>query len=160
MLASHAFSPKTSIYSKKAAVDSTFKYSLYRGRVAIVHRVFYMVAFYAFTAFFYRHFYSISAYLAMYIVDLYLCQWPSSLCCCGSALLVQCWVSACCCSSFCIFCSLSAACRRSVSWLIYLGMLPLQRGLSLCIHFSTWCISFFTKCLCTVAVLCIAVISI
>ena len=81
------FSPRISIYSKKAAVDFAFNCLLYRGRVAVVYRVFYMVTLCAFTAFFYRRFYSVSAHLVMHIVDLYLCWWPPSLYCCGSTLL-------------------------------------------------------------------------
>ena len=73
MLISYAFSPRISIHSRKAAVDSAFDCPLYRGRVANVYRVFYVVALCAFTAFFYCHFYLVSAYLAMHIVDLYLC---------------------------------------------------------------------------------------
>ena len=72
MLASHAFSPRISVRSRKAAVDSTFDYPLYRGKVAVVHRVFYVVALYAFTTFFHRRFHSVSAHLVMHIVDLYL----------------------------------------------------------------------------------------
>ena len=94
MLVSYTFSPKISIYSRKAAVDSTFNCPLYRGRVAIVHRVFHVVALYAFTAFFHHRFYSVSAHLAMYVVDLYLYWWPPSLYCCGSALPAWRWVFA------------------------------------------------------------------
>ena len=150
MLISYAFSPKISIHSKKAAVNSAFNCLLYRGRVAVAHGVFYMVAFCAFAAFFHCRFYSVFAHLAMHIVDLHLYQWPPSFCYCGGTLLVQCWVSAQCCSSFRISCSLSTACRRSASWLIYLGMLPLWRGLAPHIRFSTQCMSFSTGCSCTV----------
>ena len=160
MLASHAFSSKISIYSKKAAVDSAFDCPLYRGRVAIIYRVFHVVALCAFAAFFHCCFYLVSAHLVMYVVDLYLYQWPLSLCCCGSTLLVWRWVFVQCYSSSCISCSLSAACRCSASWLIYLGVLPLQRGLAPCIYFSTQCMSFSTRCLYTVVTLCIAIISI
>ena len=83
MLISYAFSPKISVCSKKAAVDSAFDYPLYRGRVAVVYRVFHVVALCTFTTFFHHHFYSVSAHLAMYIVDLHLCWWPPSLYCCG-----------------------------------------------------------------------------
>ena len=38
MLVSHGFSPRTSVRSRKAAVDSTFIYPLYRGRVGFNHR--------------------------------------------------------------------------------------------------------------------------
>ena len=51
ILASHAFRPKTFVYSKKAAVDSAFVCSSYRGKVAFAYRVLYIVAFYAFAAF-------------------------------------------------------------------------------------------------------------
>ena len=87
MLISYAFSPKISIYSKKAAVDFTFNCLLYRGRVAVVYRVFHVVAFCAFATFFHRHFYLVSAHLAMHIVDLHLYWWPPSLYCCSGALL-------------------------------------------------------------------------
>ena len=72
ILISYIFSPRISVYSRKAAVDSAFNYPLYRGRVAVVHGVFHMVALCAFAAFFHRHFYLVSAHLAMHIVDLYL----------------------------------------------------------------------------------------
>jgi hypothetical protein len=52
MLTSYTFSPKTSIYSRKTAIDSIFVYPLYRGKVSIVYRVLYVVAFYNFAAFF------------------------------------------------------------------------------------------------------------
>ena len=73
MLISHIFRPKTSVHSKKAAVDSAFISPLYRGRVGIDYRVFYMAVSYAFTTFFYYYFYLRSAHLAISIVDLYLC---------------------------------------------------------------------------------------
>ena len=94
MLTSYAFSPRISVYSRKAAVDSAFNYPLYRERVAVVYGVFYVVALCAFAAFFHCCFYLVSAHLAMYIVDLYLCWWPPSLYCYGSTLLVWYWVSA------------------------------------------------------------------
>jgi len=87
MLASYAFSPKTSILSRKAAVDFTFVYLLYRGRVSIIYRVFYMAALRIFTTFFYRRFHLISAYLAIHIVDLYMCWQPPILYCRSGALL-------------------------------------------------------------------------
>ena len=52
MLASYAFRPRTSVYSRKVAVDSAFVYPLYRGRVVFTYRVLYIVTFYTFTAFF------------------------------------------------------------------------------------------------------------
>ena len=52
MLASYTFRPRTSVYSRKVAVDSAFIYPLYRGRVAFTYRVLYIVAFYTFAAFF------------------------------------------------------------------------------------------------------------
>ena len=73
MLASHVFSPRISVQSKNAAVDSAFVYPLYRGRVAFNYGVFYIVTLCALAAFFQRCFYSISAHLAMHVVDLYLC---------------------------------------------------------------------------------------
>ena len=72
MLASHAFRPKTSVRSRKAAVDSAFVSPLYRGRVGVNYRVFYMAASCAFTAFFYYCFYLRSAHLAISIVNLHL----------------------------------------------------------------------------------------
>ena len=160
MLISYTFSPKISIRSRKAAVDSAFNCPLYRGRVAVVYGVFHVVALCAFTAFFHRRFYLVSAHFIMHIVDLYLCWWPPSLYCCGSTLLAQYWVSAQCYSSFYISCSLFAAYRCSASWLIYLGILLFWQGLAPHIHFSTWCMSFSTRCPCTVVALCIAIISI
>ena len=64
------FSPRISIHSKKAAIDSAFDCPLYRGRVAVVYRVFHVVAFAAFAAFFYYCFYLVSAHLVMHIIDL------------------------------------------------------------------------------------------
>ena len=139
MLASHVFSPRISVRSRKAAVDSAFDYPSYRGRVAVVHGVFHVVALCTFAAFFHRRFHSVSAHLAMHVVDLHLCWWPPSLCCCGGALPAWHRVSAWCCSSSRISCSLSAARRRSASWLVYLGALPLRRGLAPRMRFSTWC---------------------
>ena len=73
MLASHTFKPRTSVHSRKAAVDSAFVSPLYRGRVGINYGVFYVAVSYAFTAFFYCCFYLKSAYLTISVVDLYLC---------------------------------------------------------------------------------------
>ena len=72
MLTSYTFSPRISIRSRNAAVDSTFVYPLYRGRVGFTYSVLHVVTLYSFAAFFYYYFYSISTYLAIYIVDLYL----------------------------------------------------------------------------------------
>ena len=72
MLASYVFRPRTSIRSRNAAVDSTFVYSLYRGRVAFNYRVLYIVAFCTFIAFSHLRFYLLLAHLAIYIVNLYL----------------------------------------------------------------------------------------
>ena len=72
MLASHTFRPRTSIRSRKAAIDSTFVSPLYRERVGINYRVFYVAAPYIFATSFYRRFYLRSAYLTISIVDLYL----------------------------------------------------------------------------------------
>ena len=88
MLTSHMFSFRTSIYNRKAAVDSAFVYPLYRGRVSIIYMVLYVVPLYAFAAFFYYYFYLISAYLATYIVDLHLYWWPPILYYFYGALLV------------------------------------------------------------------------
>ena len=72
MLVSHIFRPKTSVYSKKAAIDFTFISSLYRGRVGVNYRVFYMAVSCVFTTSFYYYFYLRSAHLVISIVDLYL----------------------------------------------------------------------------------------
>ena len=80
MLVSYTFRPKTSIYSKKAAIDSAFVSPLYRGRVGVNHRVFYVAASCVFAAFFHHYFYLRSAHLAISVVDLYLYWWPSILC--------------------------------------------------------------------------------
>ena len=72
MLVSHIFKPKTSVRSKKAAVDSAFISPLYRGRVGVNYGVFYIAASCAFTTFFHCYFYLRSAYLAISVVDLYL----------------------------------------------------------------------------------------
>ena len=73
MLVSYIFRPRTSVYSRKAAVDSAFISPLYRGRVSVDYGVFYIAASYAFIAFFYYRFYLRSAHFAISIVDLYLC---------------------------------------------------------------------------------------
>ena len=86
ILANYIFSPRISVYSKKAAVDFTFNCPLYKGRVAVIYRVFHVVALCVFTTFFHRRFHSVSAHLTMHIVDLHLCWWPPSLYCCGGAL--------------------------------------------------------------------------
>ena len=72
MLVSYVFRPKASVYSRKAAVDSAFISPLYRGRVGVNYRVFYIAIFCVFTASFYYYFYLRSAYLVINIVDLYL----------------------------------------------------------------------------------------
>ena len=126
ILISYIFSFRTSVCSKKVAIDFAFNCPLYRGRVAVIYRMFHVVTLYAFTAFFHHRFYSVSAHLVMHIVDLYLYWWPPSLYYCGGTLLAWHWVSAWCCSSFCISCSLSAACRCNIFWLICLGVLPFQ----------------------------------
>ena len=73
MLTSHAFRPRTSVRSRKATIDSAFVSPLYRGRVGVDHRVFYVAASYIFAASFYRRFHSRSAYLTISVVDLHLC---------------------------------------------------------------------------------------
>ena len=73
MLTSHAFRPRTSVRSRKAAVDSAFVSPSYRGRVGVDYGVFHMAASCAFAAFFYCHFYLRSAHLAISVVDLHLC---------------------------------------------------------------------------------------
>ena len=72
MLVSHAFRPKTSVYNRKAAVDSAFVSLLYRGRVGVDYGVFHMAAFCAFATSFYCCFYLRSTYLVISVVDLYL----------------------------------------------------------------------------------------
>ena len=72
MLASYAFSPRISVYSRNAVVDSAFVCPLYKGRVAFNYRVLYIVTLCALTAFSQHYFYLMSAHLAMHIVDLYL----------------------------------------------------------------------------------------
>ena len=72
MLVSHAFRPRTSVCNRKTAVDSAFISPLYRGRVSVDYRVFYIAASCTFTASFYRRFYLRSAYFVISIIDLYL----------------------------------------------------------------------------------------
>ena len=91
---SHAFRPKTSVCSKKAAIDSAFISPSYRGRVSVDYGVFYVAASCAFTTFFYYCFYLRSAYLVINIVDLYLYWWPPILCRRCGVLLVYYQVSA------------------------------------------------------------------
>ena len=88
MLVSHAFRPRTSVHSRKAAVDSAFVSPLYRGRVGVDHGVFYVAASCAFVASFHCRFYLRSAHLVISVVDLHLCWWPPILCRRYSALLV------------------------------------------------------------------------
>jgi hypothetical protein len=73
MLTSYIFRSITSIYNRKAAIDSTFISPLYRERVTINYRVFYIVISYIFTISFYYSFYLRSAYLIISIIDLHLC---------------------------------------------------------------------------------------
>ena len=72
MLASYAFRPRTSVRSRKATIDSAFVSPLYRGRVGVDYKVFYVAASCVFAASFYRRFHLRSAYLAISVVDLYL----------------------------------------------------------------------------------------
>ena len=159
MFISYMFSPKISVYSRKAAVNSAFNCPLYRRRVAVIYGVFYIVTLCAFAAFFHCYFYSVSAHLAIYIVDFYLCWWPPSFYYYSSTLPAQRWVSTQYYSSFYISYSLSATCRCSTSQLIYLGVLPFWQGLTLYIRFSTQYISFSTGCLCTIVALYITIVS-
>ena len=76
MLTSHKFSPRISVRSRNVAVDSTFVYPSYRGRVAFDCRVLHVVTLCALAAIFQRRFHLISAYLAIHIVDLHLYWWP------------------------------------------------------------------------------------
>ena len=160
MFTSHIFRPRTSVYSRNAAIDFTFICLLYRGRVAFNYKVLYIVTFYAFTAFSQYCFYSLSAHLVMYIVDLHLYQQPPILCCLSGALPALCCLSACCYSNSYVSCSFSIACRRRVSWLVSLGVMPLWGALVPYMRFSVWRISFSTGWFCTVDALCIAVASI
>ena len=73
MLASYIFSPKISVCSRNAAVDSAFVCPLYKGRVAFVYGVLHVVALCALAAFSQRCFHLMSAHLAMHVMDLYLC---------------------------------------------------------------------------------------
>ena len=136
MLASHAFRPRTSVRSRNAAVDSAFVCPLYRGRVAFDYGVLYIVAFFAFAALSQCRFHSLSAYLVMYIVDLYLCWWPLILCCLCGALPARRRFFTCYCSSSCVSCSFSLVCRCRVSWLVSLGVVPFWGALVLCMRFS------------------------
>ena len=70
-------------------MDSTFIYPLYRGKIAFNHGVLYIVALYALIAFFQCHFYSMSAHLAIHIVDLHLYWWPPIFYYCRDALLAR-----------------------------------------------------------------------
>ena len=72
MLTSHAFRPRTSVRSRKAAVDSAFISPLYRGRVGVDYGVFYVAASCVFATSFHYCFYLRSAHLAISIVDLHL----------------------------------------------------------------------------------------
>ena len=90
MLVSYVFKPKTSVYSKKAVVNSAFVSPLYRGRVGVDYRVFYVAMSCVIAAFFYCRFYLRSAHLVISIVDFYLYWWPFILYCCCGALLVCC----------------------------------------------------------------------
>ena len=125
MLANYTFRPKTSVHSRNTAVDFAFICLLYRGRVAFTYRVLYVVTFYAFAAFSQCCFYLLSAYFVMHIVNLHLYWWPSILYCLCVALSARRQFSAYYCSSSYISYSFSIACRRRVSWLIYLGIVPL-----------------------------------
>ena len=72
MLVSYTFRPKTSVHSRKAAVDSAFVSPSYRGRVGVDYGVFYMAVSCIFAIFFHCCFYLMSAHLVISIVDLYL----------------------------------------------------------------------------------------
>jgi hypothetical protein len=122
MLASYTFRPRTSVRSRKAAVDSAFVCPLYRGRVAFTYRVLHIVTFYAFAAFSQRRFHLLSAHLTIHIVDLHLCWWPPILCCLSGALPAQRRFSTYYYSSSRISCSFSTAQIRRVSWLMSLPL--------------------------------------
>ena len=72
MLVNYTFRPKTSVHSKKAAVDSAFISPLYRERVGVNYGVFHIAASCAFAASFHCHFYLRSAHLAISVINLYL----------------------------------------------------------------------------------------
>ena len=72
MLASYAFRLRTSVRSRKAAIDSAFVSPLYRGRVGINYGVFHIATSYIFAASFYYRSYLRSAHLAISIVNLHL----------------------------------------------------------------------------------------
>ena len=160
MLASYAFRPRTSVRSRNVAMDSAFICPLYRGRVAFDHGVLYIVTFFAFAALSQCCFYLLSAYFAMHVVNLHLCQWPSILCCLCGALPTRRRFFAYCCSSSRISYSFSLAYRYRVSWLVNLGVVPLQGALVPYIQFNIWRISFSTRQSCTINALYIAVASI
>jgi hypothetical protein len=88
MLASYTFRPRTSVRSRKAAVDSAFISPLYRGRVGINYRVFYIATSCIFAASFHYRFHLRSTHLTISIVDLYLYWWPPILYRRYNALLV------------------------------------------------------------------------
>ena len=73
ILVSYTFRPKTSVRSRKAAVDSAFVSPSYRGSIGVDYGVFHVAASCVFAACFQRYFYSRSAYLAISVVDLHLC---------------------------------------------------------------------------------------
>ena len=77
MLTIYIFKPKTSIRSRKAAIDSTFIRPLYKRSISINYRVFYTAAFYIFTTSFQRRFYLKPTYFIISVVDFYLYQYPS-----------------------------------------------------------------------------------
>jgi hypothetical protein len=160
MLASHAFNPRTSVRSRKAAIDSAFVCPSYRGRVGVDHGVLHVVALRAFAASFQRRSHSLSAHLTMHVVDLHLCWWPPILCCRSGAPPARRRVSAWCCSSSRISCSLSVARRRRASWLVGLGAVPLRGGLAPRMRSSVWYISFSTRWPCAIDALYIVVASI
>ena len=118
ILTSHIFRPKTSVYSKKAAVNLVFISPLYRGSVSIVYRVFYITVSYVFTSFFHCCFHLRSAHFIISIVTFYLYQWPPILCYYNGTLLAWRWVFAWCASSPYISSSFSAAYRRRASQLV------------------------------------------
>ena len=160
ILTSYTFSPRISIRSRNATVNSTFVYPSYRGRVAFNYRVLYVATLCAFIAFFYRRFYLISTYLIIYIVDLYLYWQPPNLYRHRGAIPVQRQFSAQYYSSSRISYSLSTAYRRRVSQLISLGVVLLQVALAPYIRLSIQRISFFIRQSYTIDALYIAVASI
>ena len=72
MLISHIFKLKIFNYNRKAAIDFIFNSPLYKERVGINYRVFYIATSCIFTTSFYYYFYLKSAYLINNIINFHL----------------------------------------------------------------------------------------